>query len=169
MKNLFTDHLGFTLIELLVVVLIIGILAAIALPQYQKAVEKSRVTEALTLLKNVQNAYILQNLADPNRDNDLAAKDVVDLASGTWSENGNWFCTKNFFFEFAPPDIYGTRSDTISSDCTGYSSYLYSVDIQVPPDEGWEDYHVCDAATDLGYSVCKSLEAQGFTTQDNRE
>ena len=47
---------GFTLIELLVVVLIVGILAAIAVPKYEMAVEKSRATEALIILKNIAAA-----------------------------------------------------------------------------------------------------------------
>ena len=92
---------GFTLIELLVVVLIIGILSSVALPQYTKAVEKSRAVQALTMLKSIvqaQKVYYMANgayaqsfddldveIAWTERDNFLVSGDVADARS-----NGDW-------------------------------------------------------------------------------
>jgi prepilin-type N-terminal cleavage/methylation domain-containing protein len=56
MKNKNIRRKGFTLIELLVVVLIIGILAVIALPQYKKAIERTEAMKILPTLKALQGA-----------------------------------------------------------------------------------------------------------------
>ena len=161
MKGIRRNKRAFTLIELLVVVLIIGILAAVAVPQYQKAVEKSRAVEALTLLKHIQNAYIVARLE--RGDEELNPKDVVELSGGTWNEFGTTFCTKNFLIEFAAPDITAWRIN----DCS-WNTANYRITIEVPPEEGWETWRVCSGYTDLGYSVCQSLQAQGFDPMDER-
>ena len=76
---------AFTLIELLVVVLIIGILAAVAVPQYQRAVEKSRGAQALAVINSIENAlivYYMANSSFPQSFDELS----VDMDSWTGTE-----------------------------------------------------------------------------------
>ena len=89
----YNSNSGFTLIELLVVVLIIGILAAVELPQYQKAVEKSRAAQVLPLLKSVYTAAETYYLA-----NGKAASSFDDL-----SVDIPWTGTRKWYDNYASP------------------------------------------------------------------
>ena len=85
---------GFTLIELLVVVLIIGILATIALPEYTKAVEKANAAEAITLLRNLLTAEKAYKLANLGYTGDFTALDLqlpnIDPETKSKAHTENW-------------------------------------------------------------------------------
>ena len=89
MTALFNNR-AFTLIELLVVVLIIGILAAVAIPQYNKVVEKSKATQALTLLKAVAQAEEVYYMENGYYTNTFAELDLQIPWSGNERFATNW-------------------------------------------------------------------------------
>ena len=159
---------GFTLIELLVVVLIIGILASVALPQYTVAVEKSRVTEALINIRNAQNAFILQDLEAPNEP--FSVEDILELQGGYWRNHA--YHTKNFYYDFSDftNGVTAQRGTCTTSGSSIYCDDLYLISLGTPQmgEEDWKTRKICEAYTDIGYKICKGLEGQGFTSYDAR-
>ncbi len=75
--DLLVKHHGFTLIELLIVVLIIGVLVAIAVPQYQKAVLKSRFSSLMPTAQAIRDGNEMYYMTNGGYADALAKLDVT--------------------------------------------------------------------------------------------
>ncbi len=156
--SIFSSSKGFTLLELLVVVLIIGILASIALPQYEMAVTKAKVASILPIMRRWKDAlqeyklrhgsYDLRNASAlgvnwPSDWNDGDCGDSVEC------ENDYWYCFAN---EEATGYVY-CRHD-IDRGKT-FSIWMYQPDD--PDYEEFRDKIICSPTGDEAHKVCKAL------------
>ena len=95
---------GFTLIELLVVILIIGILAGVALPQYTVSVKKARVTEMITMIDQLEKA-VNQYRHEHNGQMGSSSTDIVrylNVKYEGFTKSGDNYCnTKGLCFSVA--------------------------------------------------------------------
>ena len=73
---------GFTIVELVVVVVIIGILAALALPQYIKTVERARQSEAMANLAAIKGAQVRYYLENANYTTNFDNLDIDNTSTG---------------------------------------------------------------------------------------
>lgn len=163
---------GFTLIELLVVVLIIGILAAIALPQYQFAVEKARLAEPLTIASNLRRSidvwllsndypsssnflYFLGDSANSKGSLDIDIESIMDCSDR--SDEDNSCRTQNFSYSAGCDQVCWVTISRRVPDGRYY--FRYFKDRSTGKWKGDE----CDCYDEypVGVKVCKWLVSLG--------
>ncbi len=148
MKSL--NKKGFTLIEMLVVVLIIGILAAVALPQYFKAVEKSRATEALSIMGSLAAAMERARLVSSSNTypESLSSLDIEFADVNGSPVTGDSWSTNNFTIKV---DGTGTADGVVTASRNGTAGSGYTLTRYY-----YTGKVVCQASGDRG-GICESL------------
>lgn len=142
---------GFTLIELLVVVLIIGILAAIALPQYEESVERTRIAEALSMTRTIASANERYRLATGNYADYISQLDIG--IQGTGAAPTSRIQTKYFLYTASA----GQNYLVISHRLPAYQTfYLY-----ITPGSTRMRCSVYSTANALQNKLCNKINTNG--------
>lgn len=169
MKNRSTGRLGgFTLIELLVVVLIIGILAAVALPQYTKAVHKARFAENLMRIKSFEEAidlYVAENGCD-NGTIDLGELNPGLVNGLAYAPNGTipYYRSKYGMYYVLGNSPYNC-GEWHASYYDGSGTHLAEVfGSRSKEDMMW--YRYCWYEEDIGKALCAPLASQGYEVEE---
>ncbi len=163
--DLMKNKKGFTLIELLVVVLIIGILSAIAVPQYQKAVFRAKVARLLPTMRHWKDAMMAYQLQHDSYCKDSACKEepTAEELEAAWP--ADWECNKTGL-SCTSPDEYWTCSAQPSNNGLVHCWYSptrtgIAIDMYQPDDnnvdENLRDRIVCFGTVDSVAQKCRDL------------
>ena len=149
------DKRGFTLIELLVVVLIIAILAAVAVPQYRVAVEKSRVASDLALLRALAHARQVYRLSTGQYNCNLEELDVDFPYVKKEEKKITPYHCDNQQIEYTLKNKHTIRIGYSGDFIVLQAKDYYTIDYYTYGKKG--NVGECYGTTPLGERVCKSF------------